>query len=81
LRICDRCGAKIKEENGKKDFLKNLKSWAERVLSSMILGEIDLCPKCSEEFAKVFFPKIQKLNEEVRNWVKRGGEVVGEKSG
>jgi len=68
MRVCDRCGAKI----GKRKQVSSLEDWGEELLLKSILGEIDLCQKCTKEFIQTFLPEIRKLKEEAKRWFEQG---------
>jgi hypothetical protein len=69
MRVCDRCGGRIPEDNGslKLDALKKL---AYYVYARYLLADKDLCIKCQKEFFEKFYPKIEALRKEVEEWLK-----------
>ena len=70
MKVCDRCGEKITDKEPK---FSKLEDWCESILVGMILGDVDLCKKCSKDFIKTFYPKIKSLRKELEDWIKQGG--------
>jgi hypothetical protein len=69
LRICDRCGRKIEDEEGASLVFPIL-------FKTFLPGGMDLCNKCQKEFHKRFDPKFLALRKEIEEWVKTGKEEV-----
>jgi hypothetical protein len=75
MRVCDRCGARITEDEKAKveqSFHEKLESLVYRYFIWLTLGDKDLCRKCAVEFFKEFYPKIEALDKEIKEWVKKG---------
>jgi hypothetical protein len=72
MRVCDRCGRRISEEDLDRTCEGLLKDALFNVLFGLALGKADLCKGCKEEFLRTFVGRIEALRKEVEEWL-RGG--------
>jgi len=73
LRVCDRCGRRVDVEPKLADFFKD---FVEEAVARMVLGEVDLCMECMEEFHKLFRARVSELREELQKWLKHTSQAT-----